>query len=88
MEKSRQFQCPHCQTVLAKTDSEQVLGEAGSFVVFGASHRPCASCHQSIDRLEIIRGTYDPKLKAGGMLGCMLIGAGFIALVLFLLFAP
>lgn len=64
LKKSAQFRCPHCQTVLTKCEIDQVLGEAGSFMVFGQSTEICPACGNPIDRLSIVNGKYDIKKSA------------------------
>lgn len=61
MKKSAKFRCPHCQTILTKCEMDQVLGEAGGFMVFGPSVETCPACGNPIDRLSIVNGKYDVK---------------------------
>lgn len=64
--KSPQFRCPHCRSLLTKSDADQVLGESGYFVSFASSKEACPACGETMDRLSIIKGEYDEKQSPGG----------------------
>ncbi len=59
--KSKQFLCPHCKTLLTKSEVDQLLGEVKGFIVDGPEYEHCPGCGKPIDRLSIIRGDYDVK---------------------------
>jgi hypothetical protein len=63
---STHFRCPHCNRLLQKSDPDYIAGEAGAFVSMGSRERQCPGCGQSLDAMEIIKGTYDPKPSASG----------------------
>lgn len=85
MKKSAQFRCPHCRSVLTKCERDQVLGEAGSFMVFGQSTEICPACGNSIDRLSIVNGKYDVKDSAIVSALKVIITIGILILIIALL---
>lgn len=78
MKKSAKFRCPYCQTILTKCEMDQVLGEAGGFMVFGSSVETCPACGNPIDRLSIVNGKYDVKESAIGSVIGFLLFMGFM----------
>lgn len=64
--KSPQFRCPHCRSLLTKSDADQIMGDAGGFVSFASSKEACPACGETMDRLSIIKGEYDEKQSHGG----------------------
>ena len=79
---STHFQCPHCNSLLQKSDPDYIAGEAGGFVSFGSRERRCPACGKPLDAMDIIKGTYDPKPAAGGG-GVWIIVAIVIVVIIF-----
>lgn len=63
---STHFRCPHCNTLLQKSDPDYIAGEAGGFISFNSRERRCPACGKSLDAMDIIKGVYDPKSSGGG----------------------
>jgi hypothetical protein len=78
------FRCPHCKARLKKSDADQMLGEAGGFMVFGSATRTCPTCGEDIDRTSLIQGKYDDQVKASAAdtIGCLVVIGGILVLTL------